>query len=104
MPIYQTKNVSNSIKIGVWKITETKEELSKTLINRGFNKATLYQTKNKQRLKQWIATRLLLCEFFDNEPIVYDNLGKPHLNNGWFISISHSNEFVDSCFIQSISK
>ena len=48
MPIYQTKNVSNSIKIGVWKITETKEELSKTLINSGFNKATLYQTKNKR--------------------------------------------------------
>ena len=94
MPIYQTKNVTKSIKIGIWKITETKEELSKTIINRGFNKATLYQTKNKQRLKQWIATRLLLCEFFDNEPIVYDNLGKPHLNNGWFISISHSNEFV----------
>jgi 4'-phosphopantetheinyl transferase len=94
MPVYQIKNVSESIKVGVWKITETQENLLKTLINKGFDESTIYQTKNKQRLKQWLATRLLLTSFFENSSIIYDELGKPHLDNNWFISISHSNEFV----------
>ncbi len=94
MPVYQIKNVSESIKVGVWKITETEEELLNSLINNGFNKKAVYQTKNKQRFKQWLATRLLLSDFFDTANIIYDDLGKPHLDNNWFISISHSNEFV----------
>lgn len=94
MPVYHIKNVSETIKVGVWKITETEEELLENLIEKGFDKKTVYQTKNQQRLKQWLTTRLLLSEFFDNVTINYDDLGKPHLNNGWHISISHSNEFV----------
>lgn len=94
MPVYQLKNVSEIIKIGVWKITETKDELINTLIHKGFDKSTIYQTKNTQRLKQWLTTRLLLSEFFKNTNIIYDVLGKPHLDNNWFVSISHSNEYV----------
>jgi 4'-phosphopantetheinyl transferase len=94
MPIYQINNVSDSLKLGVWKITETEDELLKMFINLGFDKSNIYPTKNKQRLKQWLATRVLLAEFFNNTIINYDSLGKPHLDNGWFISISHSNEFV----------
>ena len=94
MPIYQINNISKTIKVGVWKIIETEEELLNTLTNIGFDKSTISQTKNKQRLKQWLATRILLNDFFDNATITYDDLGKPHLDNDWFISISHSNEFV----------
>jgi len=94
MPIYQIKNVSETIKIGVWKITETEEALLITYISRGFDEAKTHKTQNKQRLKQWLATRVLLSEFFDSTIITYDHLGKPHLDNNWHISISHSNEFV----------
>jgi len=94
MPVYQIKNVSETIKVGVWKITETEEELLEAFINKGFNKDAIYQTKNKQRLKQWLVTRVLLSEFFNNTNIIYDDLGKPYLDNDWFISISHSNDFV----------
>ncbi|PCJ28798.1 MAG: hypothetical protein COA97_00200 [Flavobacteriales bacterium] len=94
MPTFQVKNISETINIGVWKITETEEELLNSLISKGFDETNITKTKNKQRLKQWLATRLLLNEFFDNAIINYDDLGKPHLNNDWFISISHSNEFV----------
>jgi len=94
MPVYQINNVSETIKVGVWKITETEDELSNTFIDKGFEKKSTYQTKNKQRLKQWLATRILLREFFDKANIVYDDLGKPHVDNDWNISISHSNEFV----------
>jgi len=94
MPIYQINNVSETVKIGIWKITESEDELLNALIGKGFDESTIYQTKNKQRLKQWLATRILLSHFFDNATINYDDLGKPHLDNGWHISISHSNEFV----------
>jgi 4'-phosphopantetheinyl transferase len=94
MPVYQIKNVSDYIKVGIWKITETEDELLNILISKGFDDSSIIQTKNKQRLKQWLATRVLLAEFFNNTIINYDNLGKPYLDNGWFISISHSNEFV----------
>ncbi|PJB13998.1 MAG: hypothetical protein CO118_10890 [Flavobacteriales bacterium CG_4_9_14_3_um_filter_32_8] len=94
MPIYEIKNTSIPTKIGVWKITETTEELIESLENKGFDTTNLLETKNQQRLKQWLATRLLLIEFFENVTIIYDDFGKPHLDNNWFISISHSNEFV----------
>ena len=94
MPLHQINNVSENIKVGVWKITETQEELLNILIEKGFDTESIYQTKNKQRLKQWLATRVLLSSFFDNTIINYDDLGKPNLDNGWCISISHSNEFV----------
>ncbi len=94
MPIYQTNNVSESIKVGVWKITETEEGLLNTLLKKGFDSSTVYQTKNKQRLKQWLATRLLLASFFSDAKVIYDDLGKPSLDNDWNISISHSHKFV----------
>jgi len=94
MPIYQTNNVSETIKVAVWKITETEAELLNKMMLLGFEQGSIYQTKNKQRLKQWIATRLLLNTFFKTVKIVYDDFGKPILDNGWKISISHSNDFV----------
>ena len=94
MPVYQKNNVSESIKIGIWKITESEEFLLEELLKKGFDKTESYQTKNTQRLKQWLATRLLLACFFENTKIIYDNLGKPSLDNDWKISISHSKEFV----------
>lgn len=94
MSVYQKNNISEAIRIGVWKITETKDELIEAFVNIGLDKETLLQTKNEQRLKQWLATRILLNEFFENIQISYDIYGKPQLSNNWHISISHSNEFV----------
>jgi 4'-phosphopantetheinyl transferase len=94
MPIYEIKNTSKNAKVGIWKITESSEELIQTFKNKGFDTSALLATKNQQRLKQWLAIRLLLSEFFEDVTIVYDDLGKPHLDNNWFISISHSNHFV----------
>ena len=35
-----------------------------------------------------------MFNFLKTTAIVYDDLGKPHLENGWNISISHANEFA----------
>ncbi len=94
MPVYQIKNVSESLKVGIWKIIETEEELYESLIGKGILIENKPNTPNKTRIKQWLTTRLLLSKFFKNAVISYDVFGKPHLDNGWFISVSHSNEFV----------
>lgn len=94
MPIYETKKISIHAKVGVWNITETTEGLIESLENKGFDASTLLITKNQQRLKQWLATRLLVYHFYDNVSINYNENGKPHLSNGYFISITHSNHFV----------
>ena len=94
MPVYQKNNISETTKIGVWKITETEAELTEAFVNIGLDKETFLQTKNEQRSKQWLTTRILLNEFFENVQISYDIYGKPQLSNNWHISISHSNEFV----------
>ena len=106
MPIYQTKNVSENLKVGIWRITETDDELVKTIENKGISIENKPVSQNKSRITQWLAVRVLLSHFFDNTTIRYDELGKPSLSNGWCISISHTKEFIaiiinkdDSCGI-----
>jgi len=94
MPLHQIKTVSDTSKVGVWKITESVNELKLSLENKGFNTSQLLNTKNEQRLKQWLAIRLLLYYFFDHYELNYDKLGKPHLNNKHTISISHSGNYA----------
>jgi phosphopantetheinyl transferase len=94
MPIYQLNNVSETIKIGVWKITETKKQLLEQLSTVGFNESTIPQKKTERGLKEWLSTRLLTATFFEKVQITYNPLGKPFLDNGWNLSISHSNDFV----------
>ena len=94
MPVYQLKNIADHINTGVWKITESSKELADQLIKKGYPLTNMPDSKNENRLKQWLATRLLLNEFFNNVTIAYNEFGKPFLSNDKHISISHSNDLV----------
>ena len=94
MPIYQIKKISSHLILGLWKISEAEDELTRTAIAQGISLHNKPITSNKTRITQWLSTRLLLKELIGNEPINYTGLGKPYLNNGPHISISHSNHFV----------
>lgn len=94
MPVHQYKNIQNHIKLGVWCLNETIEELTILALEKGINLDTIPQVKNDNRIKQWLATRLLLSHFFSDTSIIYDEKGKPLLSNGWNISISHSGDYV----------
>ncbi len=94
MPVYQLKNVTKNVKLGIWYIDETIAELTKIATERGIYLKDLPQVKNENRIKQWLATRLLLNSFFTNATIIYDEKRKPFLSNGWNISISHSGDYV----------
>ena len=84
-----SKTTTPNCIIAIWKITETLEELlqlSHIIISPNFN--------TKKRKKEWIASRLLLNEINPNYSISYNEFGAPELNNGSYISISHSKGLV----------
>ena len=94
MPVYQDKNISDYQKLSVWHITETKNELIELANNAGLDTTKLAELKHENRIKQWVATRLLLNGIIPSVKIIYNELGKPTLSNNWNISISHTNTFV----------
>jgi phosphopantetheinyl transferase len=94
MPILHKKDINNSLSIGIWHIVETKEELLNSFVNKGFNAKNTIISKNELRLKQWLAVRLLLHEFYPNVEISYNKFGKPFLSNKVEISISHTGNYA----------
>jgi phosphopantetheinyl transferase len=94
MAVIIHKNIHPHLKLGLWYITENKEELLIITKEQQLDLSKLPEVKNESRIKQWLATRLLLNSFFTDTEISYDELGKPFLSNGWNISISHSGDYV----------
>ena len=79
----------NNCSIALWDISESLDELLQ--IADSFNTAKF---KTEKRKKEWIASRLLLNEINPNYSISYNEFGAPELNNGSYISISHSKGLV----------
>ncbi|MBC8265840.1 MAG: 4'-phosphopantetheinyl transferase superfamily protein [Flavobacteriales bacterium] len=79
----------NNCQIAIWDITEELTDLLKLGANFDTSK---FETE--KRKKEFLASRLLLQEICSNETITYNEFGAPTLNNGKFISISHSKELV----------
>ena len=94
MPIHQHKNIAKTIKLGMWVIEEDIDELLYIAKNKNINIKDIPEVKNQSKIKQWLATRLLLNNYFTDVMIVYNEKGKPFLSNGWNISISHSGDYV----------
>jgi 4'-phosphopantetheinyl transferase len=80
---------TKNCKIALWEITETLDELLQ--LSHVISTADLNTEKRK---KEWIASRLLLKEISPNTIISYNEFGAPKLNNGNYISISHSKGLV----------
>ena len=80
---------TKNCKIALWEITETLDELLQ--LPHVISTADLNTEKRK---KEWIASRLLLKKISPNTTISYNEFGAPKLNNGNYISISHSKGLV----------
>jgi len=88
MGVIRNTAVQNCI-IAIWEIIENLEELlqlSHVINTPNFN--------TEKRKKEWIASRLLLNEINPNYSISYNEFGAPELDNGNYISISHSKGLV----------
>ena len=84
MGVIRNTTVQNCI-IAIWEITETLEELLQLA-----NAISTADFNTEKRKKEWLASRLLLNEINPNYSISYNAFGAPELNNGSYISISHS--------------
>ncbi|MDP4266657.1 MAG: 4'-phosphopantetheinyl transferase superfamily protein [Bacteroidota bacterium] len=96
MAILFKKNITDSIIAGVWKITETLEDMMSQIKLSLSETDYLYQFKSEERKKHWLASRLLLKELMPGKyEISYNENGKPIIKNELFhISISHSGNYA----------
>lgn len=84
--------------LGIWKMTETRDELFNMLSSINQEKAHQYLSniKSKKRVLEWLSSRLLLQLLTnDDKTIEYTNQGQPILSDQSFqISISHSKDYA----------
>lgn len=83
-------------RTGWWTITETTDDLYNKVSLTADEEKVFSNFSSEKRKSQWLAVRALLAELIKNGDIhlFYDDNGKPMLNNGHKISISHSDEIA----------
>jgi phosphopantetheinyl transferase len=96
MPVVRIREEANGVKLGVWQITESQDELTAAASEQGLDTSYCGQFKTPYRNAQCLAVRLLLAELLGKREVklFYDEFGKPHLQNGPHVSISHSKKMV----------
>lgn len=84
--------------LGIWKITETRDELLAMLSLKNQEEAHQYLSniRSNRRVREWLSTRLLLQLLTnDDKTISHTNQGQPFLlDNSYQISISHSKHYA----------
>ncbi|KAB1156110.1 4'-phosphopantetheinyl transferase family protein [Flavobacterium luteum] len=94
MPVYKTINFNTATQILVWKITESFEQLFNEVQLNEKSKLRLNGMKSVLHQRAFLSVRKLLQEIgYTDYDLFYDEFGKPHLNDGNHISITHSHEF-----------
>ncbi|HET8837609.1 MAG TPA: 4'-phosphopantetheinyl transferase superfamily protein [Flavobacteriaceae bacterium] len=95
MPLYKTITIDEETKVLIWKIEESLPELSKEICLSEHCQARIGRMKSEIHRKGFMSIRHLLAEVgYVDKDLYYDDFGKPHLHDGKFISITHSNEFT----------
>jgi 4'-phosphopantetheinyl transferase len=95
MPLYNTLTVSSSIKVYIWKIEESENELAQGIELTPHCEKRMLGMKSEMHRKGFLSIRHLMAEAGDvDADLYYDTAGKPHLNDGNHISITHSNQFT----------
>lgn len=94
MPLLKTIALNGFTQLWVWKITETFDELFQSVALKDVSLARVEGMKAESHQKGFLSVRKLLVEAgYSDFDLYYDEFGKPHLNDGKHISISHSNDF-----------
>lgn len=95
MPLYKTITVNNTIKLYIWKIEESEAELAKPIALTDHCQNRLNGMKSDMHRKGFLSIRHLLKQAgYTDFDLRYDEVGKPHLKDGNFISITHSHHFT----------
>ncbi len=96
MGLYLLNKIDSNLSVGVWEITETKQELEKRIDLSVEEKKQLNEIKFENKKLQWLSIRALLKEMLGRQfQIIYTKTGKPFLKNSSLkISISHTDKFA----------
>ena len=99
MPIIRIIKPNDNTIVGIWKITETLDNLSKSVSLSSTSKELLKNRKSRVHKLQFLSVRAILLELgYSVDSLSYQG-NTPILNDNKNISISHSNLF--SCVIIS---
>ena len=94
MPLFKTIDINPSTKVFLWKITEDYHVLLAKAKLKDVSLTRLQGMKSESHQKGFVAVRMLFQEAgYSDFELYYDEFGKPHLQDGKHISISHSHDF-----------
>ena len=94
MPLLTIKELNKTTKLWVWKISETWDELFRSVALKDVSLARLETMKSESHQKGFLSVRkLLMSAGYTDFDLYYDEFGKPHLKDGKNISITHSHNF-----------
>ncbi len=103
MPLYKTIHPNSQTTVKIWKITESYKDLMESIVLKPKSLERVLGMKSEMHQCGFISVRYLLKEFgYTDVELHYDENGKPYLNNGNYISITHS--FTFSAIIISKNK
>lgn len=94
MPLYKSIQLNSQTSVKIWKIEESFETLLNPLKLTELSKNRVEGMKSEVHARGFLSVRHLLKEFgYTDDQLSYNGHGKPFLNDGKHISITHSNNF-----------
>ncbi len=94
MPLYKSITPNSQTTVKIWKITESYDDLFNSIILKPGNSDRVLAMKSELHQRGFLSVRHILKEFgYQDSDLYYDKNGKPHLNDGKHISITHSYTF-----------
>ena len=98
MPLHKIIHINENSTAYFWHITEDVTSLFRAVSLRDTSLFRLEGMKSEEHQRGFLAVRMLLQHLgYTDYDLTYDEAGKPHLNDGKHISISHSHEFSCIC-------
>lgn len=95
MPLYKSVIIAPGTRLLIWKITETVGELAEGLLLKDSCVLKFEKMQSEQHRKALLSVRRLMQEVgYSDLDMYYGPDGKPHLNDGTNISITHSYSFA----------
>ncbi len=95
MPLYKSIHIDDTCRIHVWKLKETEAELEEGIVLKKSHLARYKDMQSEIHRRGFLSIRhLLKIEGYTDKDLYYDSMGKPHLEDDTYISITHSFEFT----------
>jgi len=95
MALYKTITVNENTKVLIWKIEESLNQLSSNVSLQTQSNDRLKSMRSEIHQKGFLSIRHLLKQVgYTDADLFYDEYGKPHLQDGNYISITHSFTFT----------